>query len=100
MKKQKINLVFLIVVFAAFLINGFIAFSIAQVPNSPTNIFLKVVGILPEKTKDSKLFRIIDTEAGVVCYIIQNDTADFYSGLQCMPISQTLLGGKIYGDHM
>ena len=53
---------------------------------------MEIVAILPEKTKESKLIRVIDKEAGVVCYMIQNDTADFYSGLQCMPTNQTLLG--------
>ena len=52
---------------------------------------MDVVAILPEKTKEPKLIRVIDTEAGVVCYMIQNDTGDFYSGLQCMPTNRTLL---------
>jgi hypothetical protein len=52
----------------------------------------KIISVLPEKTKKSRLFRIFDREAGVICYVIQNDTADFYSGLQCLPINQTSLG--------
>jgi hypothetical protein len=39
--------------------------------------------ILPNKTGDSKLMKYTDPETGVTCYFIQNDTADFYSGLQC-----------------
>jgi hypothetical protein len=57
-------------------------------------ITVETITILPEKTKDSKLIRIVDREAGVVCYMIQNDTADFYSGLQCMPTNITLLERK------
>ena len=49
-----------------------------------------IVTLLPEGTKESRLLRVVDKEAGVVCYIIQNDTMDFYSGLQCIPANETL----------
>jgi hypothetical protein len=62
---------------------------VAEIIIKPT-----IIAILPEKTKESKLIRIIDKEAGVVCYMIQNDTADFYSGLQCLPLNQTSLKGE------
>jgi hypothetical protein len=56
-----------------------------------------IVAILPDKTSESRLIRIIDRDAGIVCYVIQNDTADFYSGLQCLPIDQTYLERKKKG---
>jgi len=76
---------------------GIIIFSLAvfcfvTVPLIAEIITPTIIAILPEKTKESKLIRVIDREAGVICYIIQNDTADFYSGLQCIPIDQTKLG--------
>lgn len=47
----------------------------------------EIISVLPNKTDDNKLLRIIDREVGVVCYILQNDTADFYSGLQCIKLN-------------
>jgi len=60
-------------------INVFIAYSVDKAINSFT-----VIATLPDKVKESKLIRIIDKEAGVVCYVLMNDTADFFSGLQCI----------------
>lgn len=46
----------------------------------------EVISVLPNDTDESKLLRVLDPEMGVVCYILQNDTADFYSGLQCIKV--------------
>ena len=82
--------IFICIIGLVLLLNGFLAFSIAKVPNSPVNKFLKVIAILPDKTKESKLLRIYDEETGVLCYMIQNDTADFYSGLQCLYVGEDI----------
>ena len=76
---KRTNLIVACLVAISLFINVFIAYSIEKVVNP-----LTVIAILPEKVKVSKLLRIIDKEAGVVCYILQNDTANFYSGLQCI----------------
>ena len=46
----------------------------------------EVISVLPDDADHSKLLRVLDPEMGVVCYILQNDTADFYSGLQCIKV--------------
>ena len=76
---MKKNLIVACLVIMSLFINVFLAYSVNIVINPPT-----VIAILPEKVKVSKLLRIIDKDAGVVCYILQNDTANFYSGLQCI----------------
>jgi len=76
---MKKNLIVACLVIMSLFINVFLAYSVNKVINPPT-----VIAILPEKVKVSKLLRIIDKDAGVVCYILQNDTANFYSGLQCI----------------
>lgn len=40
-----------------------------------------------DELQDTNLVRVIDKEAGVVCYRIRTD-----AGLSCMPLSQTKLG--------
>lgn len=78
---KRANLIAACLVIMVLFINAFIAYSVEKVLNPPT-----VIAILPEKVRVSKLLRIVDKEAGVVCYILQNDTANFYSGLQCIRI--------------
>jgi len=80
---RKLLIILLLLVLAIVLVGSPLAIAIILANK------MNVVAILPEKTKESKLIRIIDEEAGVVCYIVQNDTADFYSGLQCMSIDNT-----------
>lgn len=75
MSKQ--NIIVTIIVALVLFINVFVAYSVT-IPN------LTIIATLPNKVKESRLLRIVDKEAGVVCYILQNDTADFYSGLQCI----------------
>ena len=36
-----------------------------------------------------RLLRLVDKDAGVVCYILQNDAMTFLSGLQCIPLGNT-----------
>lgn len=48
----------------------------------------KIISVLPDDADHSKLLRVLDKEAGVICYILQNDTADFYSGLQCLNVGK------------
>ena len=48
----------------------------------------KIISVLPDDADHPKLLRVLDKEAGVVCYILQNDTADFYSGLQCINVGK------------
>lgn len=57
----------------------------------PTPPEAKVVLILPEGTDEPRLIRVIDKQAGVVCYVIQNDAMDFYSGLQCIKLGVSKL---------
>lgn len=49
-----------------------------------------VVAEFPKSVKSSRLLRVIDKEAGVVCYVFSNNTADMYSGLQCLKLDDTV----------
>lgn len=82
---MRTNIIVACIVAMVLLINVFIAYSVDKVFNPPT-----VIAILPEKVKVSKLLRVVDREAGVVCYILQNDTANFYSGLQCIRMGRKI----------
>ncbi len=48
----------------------------------------KIISVFPEGIRVSKLIRVLDKETGVICYVLQNDTADFYSGLQCINVGK------------
>lgn len=57
---------------------------------------ISTVAELPDKTNEPRLVRVVDKEAGVICYLIQNDSMDFYSGLQCMVVNPYRLQGMLH----
>ena len=85
--QHKRNLILVCLLVITFLIQGFLVYSMADIYIDGVG---KIIAILPDKTKESKLIRIVDREAGVVCYVLQNDTADFYSGLQCIRVGRKI----------
>lgn len=86
---RKRNILLISILIVVFLIQGFLVYSMADIYSTAIRN-AKIIAILPEKVRVSKLLRIVDREAGVVCYVLQNDTANFYSGLQCIRVGRKI----------
>jgi len=47
-----------------------------------------IVAFIPVLDDEPKLIRVYDEELDAVCYILQNDTAEFLSGLVVKPLHE------------